>query len=326
MKPLIFFLLVWLAALPLAAAPPPLIFDTDITGDVDDVLALAMLHAVADRGACRPLGITISKRNAEAVGFVDAFNTAYGRPDLPLGITRDERAQLRSSKFTALAASLKLPHDLRSADQAEDAVALLRRLLAAEQDQSVLLVSVGIASNLANLLQSSGGTELVRRKVKLLSIMAGAFGPVQGRMDHREANVINGLEAMRFVTREWPADVPVVWSGFEIGIALPFAHQSILEDLSDPRQRLLREAYLAHSGPSHDRPCWDPSSLLYALWPQRGYFGLSAAGRVHFDAQGHSFFSEATGGRGRDRYLTLNPQQQARALEAIITLTTQPPR
>jgi inosine-uridine nucleoside N-ribohydrolase len=293
---------------------------------VDDVLALAMMHALADRGICKPLAVTISKRNAEVVGFVDAFNTAYGRPDLPVGITRDERAQFRPSKFTALAASLDLPHDLRRADQAEDAVTLLLRLLAGQKDQSVLLVSVGIASNLANLLQSPGGTELVRRKVKLLSIMAGAFGPVQGRMDHREANVINGLQAMQSVARNWPSEVPVVWSGFEIGIALPFAHQSILEDLNDPRQRLLREAYLAHSGPSHDRPCWDPSSLLYALWPQRGYFGLSAAGSVSFDGQGRSFFTKATGGSGRDRYLTLNPQQQARALEAIITLTTQPPR
>ncbi|MEO9930690.1 hypothetical protein [Rhodopirellula bahusiensis] len=29
--------------------PTPVIFDTDITGDCDDVLALAMLHALQDR-------------------------------------------------------------------------------------------------------------------------------------------------------------------------------------------------------------------------------------------------------------------------------------
>jgi hypothetical protein len=39
----------------------PIIFDTDITGDVDDVLALAMLHTLADRGKCEILGVTISK-------------------------------------------------------------------------------------------------------------------------------------------------------------------------------------------------------------------------------------------------------------------------
>jgi len=40
----------------------PIVFDTDITGDCDDVLALAMLHALADRGECDIRAITISKK------------------------------------------------------------------------------------------------------------------------------------------------------------------------------------------------------------------------------------------------------------------------
>ncbi|GEM_PF-1711723 len=38
-----------------AAEPVKIIFDTDITGDVDDVLALAICHTLADRGACELL-------------------------------------------------------------------------------------------------------------------------------------------------------------------------------------------------------------------------------------------------------------------------------
>ena len=45
------------------ADPLPIIFDTDITGDVDDVLALAMIHTLADRKACELLAVTISKKN-----------------------------------------------------------------------------------------------------------------------------------------------------------------------------------------------------------------------------------------------------------------------
>ena len=37
------------------AEVPRVIFDTDITGDCDDVLALAMCHTLADRNACELL-------------------------------------------------------------------------------------------------------------------------------------------------------------------------------------------------------------------------------------------------------------------------------
>ena len=36
-----------------AAQPPGVIFDTDMGNDVDDALALAMLHALESRGECR---------------------------------------------------------------------------------------------------------------------------------------------------------------------------------------------------------------------------------------------------------------------------------
>ena len=78
---------------------PRLIFDTDITGDVDDVLVLSMCHTLANRGACELLGVTISKDNPLTASFVDAQNTFYRRPDLPIGVTRDPLAQKRDSKY-----------------------------------------------------------------------------------------------------------------------------------------------------------------------------------------------------------------------------------
>ena len=41
-------------------AAPPVIFDTDVGSDVDDVLALAMLHALTDRGECELIGVLLS--------------------------------------------------------------------------------------------------------------------------------------------------------------------------------------------------------------------------------------------------------------------------
>lgn len=54
----------------LLAENPKIIFDTDMTGDVGDVLALAMCHALADRGACAFLGVTISKINPLTISIV----------------------------------------------------------------------------------------------------------------------------------------------------------------------------------------------------------------------------------------------------------------
>ena len=69
-----------------ASEPVHIVFDTDITGDVDDVLALAMLHTLADRSECVLEAVTISKSNPLASRFVDATNTFYGHPDIPIGI------------------------------------------------------------------------------------------------------------------------------------------------------------------------------------------------------------------------------------------------
>lgn len=320
----------------LAAEPVKLIFDTDITGDVDDVLALAMCHTLADRGACELLAVTVSKDNPRTASFVDAQNTFYGRPDLPIGVVRDPVAQKRESKYLSLADSPAYPHDLKRNEDARDAVELLRELLAGEDDGSVVVVSVGIASNLANLLQSKGdarspldGVALVRAKVKLLSIMAGAFAFANGTNYHLEANVSNGIPYMRTVATTWPGEVPVVWSGFEIGENLPFPRRSVAEDFGYRDPHLVREAYLLHSGPDHDRPCWDQSSVLHAVFPDRGYFGLSAPGRVTVEDDGFTRFTPAgrNGSQGRrDRFLTMTPGQRSRVLEAIVRLTAAPPR
>lgn len=303
------------------------LFDTDITGDVDDVLALAMCHSLADRGACELLGVTISKVNPLAAPFTDAVNTFYGRPDLPVGITRDPSAQKRESKYLRLAESGHYPHDLRRDEDARDAVELMHEILAAQPDHSVTIVSVGIASNIASLLKSPGGAGLIMKKVKLLSIMAGAFAFCNGTNHHLEANVINGIAFMQTLADQWPEQVPIVWSGYEIGEALPFPRRVIQRDLDYRPRHLVKEAYLLHSGPEHDRPCWDQSSVLHAVFPERGYFGLSQPGRVSVQADGFTRFTPSKNGKGsqRDRFLTMASAQQSRALEAIVQLVIQPP-
>ncbi len=328
MKSLLLTFLILHSSFAMAAERPRILFDTDITGDVDDVLALAMCHTLADRGACEFVGVTVSKNNPLTASFVDAQNTFHGRPDLPVGVTRDAKAQHRESKYLKLADSPDYPHDLKRNEDAKDAVELIRELLTAQPDHSVTIISVGIASNMANLLKSPGGIDLVKQKVKALSIMAGAFAFCNRTNYHLEANVINGIGFMQTVADQWPDEVPIVWSGYEIGEALPFPRVVIQRDLEYRPHHLVKEAYLLHSGPEHDRPCWDESSVLWAVYPERGFFGLSEPGRVKVLDDGFTRFIPVKNGQGsqRDRFLTMSSVQQSRALEAIVHLTIQPPK
>ena len=315
------------------AEPVQVIFDTDISGDVDDVLALAMLHTLADRGECELLAVTISKMNPLTGPFTDATNTFYGRANVPVGVTHD--AQRRDSEYLKLINEkqgnlFRYPHDILSNDQLPSAVKLLRKTLALAADRSVVIIQVGLAANLADLVESKpdefsdlNGFELIRRKVKLVSVMAGAFEPINGNKRYFEANVRNGIQSMQRFANQWPTDVPVIWSGFEIGIAVRYPRASIARDFNYVRHHIVREAYLLHSGPEHDRPSWDLTSVLYAVRPQDNYFDLSPAGRV--SVADDSFTSFKPGKNGRDRYMIMDSTQAARVREALRYLVSQPP-
>ena len=71
------------------------------------------------------------------------------------------------------------PHRVKRSSQVPFADQLLRKILSSQPDQSIVMVQVGYFSNLAVLLETPGdeispltGRELVRRKVRLLSVMA----------------------------------------------------------------------------------------------------------------------------------------------------------
>ncbi|MGH7191931.1 MAG: nucleoside hydrolase, partial [Candidatus Saccharimonadales bacterium] len=57
-----------------AEQPMPLIFDTDIGNDVDDALALGVIHALQSRHECRLLAVTVNKDEPRCAPFVDLVN------------------------------------------------------------------------------------------------------------------------------------------------------------------------------------------------------------------------------------------------------------
>src|SRR5215467_14514236 len=72
-----------------AAEPVRLIFDTDMGNDIDDALALAMIHSLESRGEAKLLAVTITKDNPWAAPFIDMVNHFYHRPDIPIGMVHN---------------------------------------------------------------------------------------------------------------------------------------------------------------------------------------------------------------------------------------------
>lgn len=194
-----------------------IIFDTDMGLDVDDVGALALLHALADRGEAEILGVMVSESIHSYDGLwgpplVDILNTYYGRPHIPIGIYKGQARDIGVyGRFAEKVVKANFPHDLLEAEQAEDATRLYRRLLEQAPYRSVKIITSGYLTNLNNLLLSmpddiSGltGSELVSRKVIEWTCAGGRYSSADRSP---ELNFAHYPETTEYVLSAWPGKV-----------------------------------------------------------------------------------------------------------------------
>lgn len=259
---------------------PNIIFETDMGNDVDDAMALDMIYKYLDKDKVNLLGITINKEGVAPAEFIDIMNTWYGYPEIPIGIIRNGAdVEADDKNFVKVVAGLKnedgTPKFARSLTDYEslpDAHILYRKILSEMPDSSVTIVSVGFSTNLARLLDTPAdeyspltGKELVAKKVKLLSNMAGhIYDPTMA-----EFNMMKDPVAAKKVFEEWPSKI--VTSPFEVGIMIQYPGSSIENDfLWAEGGHPMVEAYKAYIPMPYDRPTWDLTSLLYAV--EGGHF------------------------------------------------------
>ena len=299
---------------PAAAPPPRIIFDTDIGNDIDDALALAMLHAMESRGEAKLIGVTITKDHPNAAKFVDIVNTFYGRGTIPIGVVKNGKTP-EDSAMLRIPVERKPSYPMTNRPPVE-ATELLQRLLKKEIDGSVIIVQVGFFTNLARLLDAPGAKQLIRRKVKLLSLMAGAFPS-----GNPEYNVKVDIPAAQKVFAEWPT--PIVTSGFEIGLAVLYPAHAIMNYFKYVDNHPVVDSYRAYKKMPYDRPTWDLTAVLYAARPTGGFFTLSGQGRISVDAAGKTELSPDP--NGTHRYLILDPSMRNSVRDTLVRLSSRPP-
>jgi len=311
--------------------PVPVIFDTDMGNDVDDAFALAMLHSLIDRGECDLLAVTVTKSNPKAAEFVRMVNAWYGHGSIPVGLV-ENGVTTDDGRYTAdtLHAAAENGFTYEAAP-AEEAVTVLRRVLAAAEDGSVTIVQTGFSTNLARLLDSPAdeispltGEELAAKKVKIAQVMAGIFG---GNFSHKEYNIVTDVPAAQKFFSRWPTPVQV--SGYEIGEAVSLPLASITGDYHyygwHPITTAHENICMKWRGELCSWATFDLTCVLQGVRPDRGYFAMSEPGTVTVDDDGTTHFTPGPGGR-HQYYFIPDAAGKARIQEALIYLCSQPPK
>src|SRR5687767_4009853 len=162
--------------------PIPIIFDSDMGPDYDDVGAIAVLHAYADSGHARILATVASTKYEGVAAVFNVFNTYFKRPGILIGVPKGKALELKDRQHWTDTVLLKYPHSIKKNADVPGATEVYRQVLASQPDTSVTIVTVGFLTNLSDLLQSKAdkysglnGKELVNQKVKQLVCMAGSF-------------------------------------------------------------------------------------------------------------------------------------------------------
>jgi inosine-uridine nucleoside N-ribohydrolase len=255
-----------------------IILDTDISPDYDDVGAMAVLHALAKRGEAEILATATCNAFPYALTSIRVINAFYGRDDIPTGVVRPDGVSMDDGMHNKkwpifLFEKYGKPEYLK----AEPAVRLYRHLLAAADDASVTIVTIGWLTNLADLLASGpdefsplDGRALVARKVGKLVSMAGKFPA------GREFNVFMDTLASKKVYANWPT--PILFSGFEIGINVLTGTKLIARS---GEGNPVKDAYAIAlpQGNPDGRPSWDHTTVLAAVRGPGDYFDVER-GRI----------------------------------------------
>ncbi|CAN5740303.1 hypothetical protein BH11VER1_BH11VER1_08750 [soil metagenome] len=312
LRPIIALLLTSMGAGVLAAdslpiptvAPVNIIFDTDMGADCDDVGALFILHGAVERGEARLLA-TMGCVSSDAIApALDAINTWFGRPEIPVGTLKDP-GLLAGPNYTVELAK-RFQHKFAAGMDYPDAVALYRQILSREPDGSVIIVAVGPLRNLANLLKSTpdkqsplDGRSLVAQKVKRLDVMGGNYPPNASNKD-AEWNFKQDIAAAAMVCSTWPT--PVLFNG-EGGSTM--SGRCVTYEM--PEHNPLNMAHRLYPGVGFagDRLSWDPVSCLVAVRGAAPFYSVISGGRNVVDAAtGINTWQED--GNTNHSYLVLN--------------------
>src|SRR4030095_14868090 len=249
--------------------PIPVIFDSDMGPDYDDVGAITLLHAFADSGYIHILATVASTKYGGVAAVFNVLNTYFKRPGLLIGVPKGKALELKDNQHWTDTLLLKYPHKIKKNEEVLSTTEVYRKTLASQTDRSVTIITVGFLTNLSDLLHSSpdeystlNGKDLVNKKVKQLVCMAGSFPA------GKEWNVRMDAASSKIVFDNW--ETPILFSGVEIGFTiktgLPLISNNDIKD--SPVKDVYQISIPLSLQDSAGRMSWDQTAVLIAV---KGY-------------------------------------------------------
>lgn len=321
------FFILFFSALP-AQKPVRVIVETDMGNDVDDVLAMDILYKAQDAKLINILGISSHKQSEYASQFIDVLNTWYGYKKIPIAKSNSCIANNEATDYTEAICKMKNQNGkaifncTKHSKDIEESVSFYRRLLSGQPDNSVVIISMGFAINLRLLLESEAdrysnlsGVQLVAKKVKYLSMMAGSFG----NKKRAEFNVVNDIKSMQDVFDKWPTEI--VLNPFELGKKIVYPATVIENNYKWTTFHPLVETYKAYKKMPYDRPTWDVLSAIYVIHPEM--FTKSLSGDICVNSKGYTIYTPNI--KGKHYVLSLTGNQPEEIKTFIVQTTTSKP-
>jgi purine nucleosidase len=289
-------LLAW-ACEGLGAEPVPrVILDSDMSSDHDDVGDIATLHGLASLGEIQIIGMMVSSRNYGTAQFMNAVNTWYGKPDIPIGIPPEIGGV---GEYPGMAIGTgRWPHALGATKDvglasgaclwAKD---LYRKLLAGSPDHSVAIVTTGYLQNVQALMESApdacsplNGMDLVRRKVRLLSCAGGCYP----KGDEFNLRVGDTMPRPAYtVVNKWPTAAWYV--GYDVGQAI-YTGGLLPEARADSP---IRYVYVDSRSKDYPYPAWGQIMVYYAARGLDTFWNAQTTGRNNANAEGSNWWTPA---------------------------------
>jgi pyrimidine-specific ribonucleoside hydrolase len=295
-----------------SSKPVPVIFDTDMGPDYDDVGAITLLHSFADSGKATILATVASTGYEGVAAVLSTLNTYFNKPSIPVGVPKGKAVMLRDEQHWSDTLIANYPHRINRNDETQNSIDLYRKILADQPDTSVTIITVGFLTNIADLLKSPAdsyspltGKELVKRKVKKLVSMAGKFP------SGKEFNIEEDAASAKFAFENFPR--PVVLSGFEIGekikTGLPLINNSSIQN--SPVKDVFRISINMREEDKDGRMSWDQTAVLVGINGHEPYYTLEY-GTISVDDQGANSWS--TQGRRHARLIAKSPPSEVQNL------------
>lgn len=294
---------------PIAESRRDIILDTDIGPDSDDAGALAVLLSLMKREDMAPIGVVNCTSNKNSNGVLRAILNYCGFYNVPVAQTRREGFLETSSDYARLVDEKYMSG--AGGYEVENSLDFYKKALKNAQDDSVVIVTIGMLGNIAEL--TAEYPDLVKKKIHALIAMAGKFP------EGEEFNLVQDAQAAKYVFENFPR--PVICSGFEVGEKIITGFDS---DENTNAGNPVYDCYLFHN--TGDRKTgrvsnksWDLTAVQFAVEGCGEFYKMSHRVKITVDENGRNTVEND---RNSDRYylkLKAKPDTVAQYLNGLLT-------